>query len=276
VDATSGRLLLAARDSLFLSPDGHGGTVAALASSSAIEHMRQRGIEHLFYFQVDNPLVPIGDEELLGYHLLGESELTSMAIAKQSPQDRLGVFAEVDDRMHVIEYSDLPADVAAQRDATGGLTLWAGSIAVHVFSVAFLERMLSRNDALPLHIARKKVPYIDNAGQHVEPAAPNALKFERFIFDLLPHANNPLVVEYAEPEVFAPLKNPPGDERDSPEYVQRLMIAQHRRWLEAAGVRVADVAVEISPLWGLDARSVAARSDLPDSIDKPTYFRDAI
>ena len=73
------------------------------------------------------------------------------------------------------------------------------------------------------------------AGNLVQPKEPNALKFERFIFDLLPHAKNPLVVEFEEREVFAPLKNAPGAERDTPEYVQRHMMEQHRRWLEAAG-----------------------------------------
>ena len=147
---------------------------------------------------------------------------------------------------------------------SGSLEFWAGSIAVHVFSVAFLERALALKDALPFHIAHKKVPYIDDAGRLVEPKQPNALKFERFIFDLLPHAKNPLVVEFAEADVFAPLKNAPGAERDTPEYVQQFMIAQHRKWLEAAGTRVADgVAVEISPLWALDAEGVAARADRP-------------
>ena len=117
VDAKSGKLLLAEKGSLFLSPDGHGGTVAALAASGAIEHMRRRGIEHLFYLQVDNPLTPICDAEFIGYHLLANSELTSMAVAKQTPQDRLGVFAMIDGQMQVIEYSDLPDDVAAEREA---------------------------------------------------------------------------------------------------------------------------------------------------------------
>ncbi len=275
VDAATGKLLLAEKDSLFLSPDGHGGTVAALAASGAIDNMRRRGIEHLFYLQVDNPLVPIGDAEFIGRHLIAESDLTSMAVAKQTPQDRLGVFATIDGRLHVIEYSDLPDDVANKRDSTGGLAFWAGSIAVHVFRVAFLERSLALKDALPFHIARKKVPHVDDAGRQVEPDTANALKFERFIFDLVPHAKNPLVVEYAEEEVFAPLKNAPGAGRDTPEYVQRFMVAQHRRWLETAGTRVAEgVAVEISPLWALDAEAVAARSDRPKTIDKPTYLGD--
>jgi UDP-N-acetylglucosamine/UDP-N-acetylgalactosamine diphosphorylase len=274
VDAQTGKLLLAEKDSLFLSPDGHGGTVAALEANGAIEHMRRRGIEHLFYLQVDNPLTPIGDLEFIGYHLLAKSELTSMAVAKQTPKDRVGVFAMIDGQMQVIEYSDLPDDVAEERDSTGSLKFWAGSIAVHVFSVAFLERALALKDALPFHVARKKVPYVDEAGKVVEPKEPNALKFERFIFDLVPHARNPLVVEFAEAEVFAPLKNAPGAERDTPEYVKKYMVAQHRGWLEAAGTRVAeDVAVEISPLWALDAERVAGREDRPAAIEHATYFK---
>jgi UDP-N-acetylglucosamine/UDP-N-acetylgalactosamine diphosphorylase len=273
VDADSGKLLLADKNSLFLSPDGHGGTVAALAASGAIDDMCRRGIEHLFYLQVDNPLVPIGDAEFVGYHLLANSDMTSIAVAKQSPQDRVGNFAMIDGRLHVIEYSDFPEDVAAKRDANGGMVFWAGSIAVHIFSTRFLERALALKDALPFHVARKKVPHIDETGAVVEPAEPNALKFERFIFDLLPHAADPLVVEYAEADVFAPLKNAPGADRDTPEYVRQLMVAHHRGWLEAAGTRVAgDAAVEISPLWALDAEAVAARKDRPKSINMPTYL----
>ncbi|HEX4414500.1 MAG TPA: UDPGP type 1 family protein [Lacipirellulaceae bacterium] len=274
VDAKSGKMLLAEKGSLFLSPDGHGGTVAALAASGAIEHMRRRGIEHLFYLQVDNPLTPICDAEFIGYHLLANSELTSMAVPKQTSQDRVGVFAMIDAQMQVIEYSDLPDDVAAEREANGSLKFWAGSIAVHVFGVAFLERALALKNALPFHIARKKVSFVDATGKLVQPREPNALKFERFIFDLLPHAKNPLVVEFEEREVFAPLKNAPGAERDTHEYVQRHIVEQHRRWLEAAGTRVAEgVNVEISPLWGLDAEGVASRSDRPSQIDRATYLQ---
>ena len=275
VDSKSGKLLLAEKGSLFLSPDGHGGTIAALAASGAIDHMRRRGIRHLFYLQVDNPLTPIADPEFIGNHLLADSELTSMAVAKQTPQDRLGVFAMIDGQLQVIEYSDLPDDVAEKRTSDGSLKFWAGSIAVHVFSVSFLERAIALKDALPFHIARKKVPYVGDDGRLVEPREPNALKFERFIFDLLPHAKNPFVVEFAESEVFAPLKNAPGAARDTPEYVHRFMIAQHRKWLEGAGTRIAEnVAVEISPLWALDAEGVASRRDRPAIIARPCYLSD--
>jgi UDP-N-acetylglucosamine/UDP-N-acetylgalactosamine diphosphorylase len=200
--------------------------------------------------------------------------MTSMAVVKQTPQDRLGNFVTVDGEQMVIEYSDFPDDVAERRNDDGSLVFWAGSIAVHLLSVAFLERMLELKDAMPFHIANKKVPYVDEHGDKVSPAEPNALKFERFIFDLLPHAKNPLVVEFEEREVFAGLKNAPGADRDTPEYVRQYIVDQHRRWLTAAGVKTVDgVPLEISPLWALDAEGVAARTDLPGIVDMPTYFR---
>ncbi len=275
VDAETGKLLMSSMGELFLSPDGHGGTLAALEASHAIRHMQVRGIRDLFYLQVDNPLAPICDPELLGTHLLTESELTSLAVAKSDPHDKLGNFVMIDDRLHVIEYSDFPADVAERLDANDELTFWAGSVAIHVFHVAFLQRSLSLKDSLPFHIAHKKVPHIGDQGEPVDPDQPNALKFERFIFDLLPQAKRPIVVEYAEQESFAPLKNAPGAEKDTPEYVRRMMADQTRTWLEAVGATVAGgVAVEISPLWALDAEAVAERIEAQAVFNESVYLAD--
>lgn len=273
VDIDTGKLLMSEKDQLFRSPDGHGGTIAALGTSGAIDHMQARGIEQLFYLQVDNPLVPICDPALVGYHLLADSELTSLTVAKHKPQDKLGNFAMIDGRLHVIEYSDLPDDVAELRDEQGELKFWAGSIAVHIFERVLLERSLKLTDTLPFHIAKKKVPYIDTTGQLVTSSEPNALKFEKFIFDLLPAAERPIVVEYAEAECFAPLKNAPGAEKDTEQYVQRMMLAQHRRWLEAAGANVAeDVDVEISPLFALDAAGVAEKIGSKRDFNESMYL----
>ncbi len=273
VDIETGKVLLSAKGELFRSPDGHGGTIAALGTSGAIDHMQARGIEQLFYFQVDNPLVPVCDPALVGYHLLADSELTSLTVAKQKPQDKLGNFAMIDGRLHVIEYSDLPDDVAELRDEQGRLKFWAGSIAVHIFERSLLERALKLTDTLPFHIAKKKVPHVGATGELVSPSEPNALKFEKFIFDLLPVAERPIVVEYAEAECFAPLKNAPGAEKDTEEYVQRMMLAQYRSWLEAAGAQVAEgVDVEISPLYALDAAGVAERIERGQKFDSSQHL----
>ena len=273
VDIKSGKLLLEDKDKLFLSPDGHGGTIAALAASGAIEQIHNRQIKQLFYLQVDNPLVPICDPELIGYHLLASSELTSVAVAKQAAEDKLGNFVTIDGRQQVIEYSDLPDDVAAQRDESGNLRFWAGSIAVHIFEVGLLDRALQSAQTLPFHIARKKVPHLLPDGTQAQPEEPNALKFEKFIFDLLPAAERPLVVEYAEQDCFAPLKNASGAPKDTPEYVQQMMLDQHRRWLVSAGAQVPEeINIELSPTYALDAEQLATKIQPGQSFTKSDYL----
>jgi len=273
VDDSEGKLLLAERDHLALSPDGHGGMLAAAEQSGAFARLAERGIRHLFYFQVDNPLVQVASPELIGYHLAAKSELTTQVVAKQDPADRVGNVVSVDGRLHVIEYSDLPADIAAQRDARGNLKFWAGSIAVHVMDVAFLRRMSERADALPFHIAHKKVPHLDAGGQLIEPTKPNALKFERFIFDLLPRAERAVVVEVDPARGFAPLKNAPGAVADTAEHVRRSLVAEHARWLRAAGAEVQEgVAVEISPSYAMDEAELCDKLPAGVRVTEPRLF----
>jgi UDP-N-acetylglucosamine/UDP-N-acetylgalactosamine diphosphorylase len=273
VDAQTGKVLLVARDRVALSPDGHGGLLAAVASSGVLDELAQRGIRTLFYFQVDNPLVQFGSAEFIGYHRLAGSELSTQVIAKQSPMERVGNVVEVDGRLRVIEYSDLPDDVGERRAADGSLPIWAGSIAVHLMELAFLRRMADQAEALPFHRAHKKVSYISEEGRRIEPEEPNALKFERFIFDLIPSARNAIVVEIDRNQGFAPLKNAAGAADDTPEHVQKQMIAEHRRWLMAAGATVGEnVSVEISPLFALDAEDAARKITPGTQVTQDTYF----
>ena len=257
VSIADGKVLLAAPDQIAMSPDGHGGMLAAFHSSGGLDWLRSRGIEMLFYFQVDNPLVDIANEEFLGYHILSRSELTSQVVRKQMPHEKVGNIVSIDGRLHVIEYSDLPDEFANRRKSDGTLEIWAGSIAVHVMGLDFLRLQESEVrspkfeavSSLPFHVANKKVPYIDANGSLIQPQQPNAIKFERFIFDLLPAADNAIVVEVDPRYHFAPLKNASGSSTDSPESVREQLSAIYTEWLTQAGVRVAPgVKIEISPL----------------------------
>jgi UDP-N-acetylglucosamine/UDP-N-acetylgalactosamine diphosphorylase len=260
VDLQTGRLLLASNHELALSPDGHGGMLAALVGSGALDELERRGIRHLFYCQVDNPLVPLCDPEFIGYHVLSRSELSTQVVAKQTPLEKVGNVTMVDGRMTIIEYSDLPDSVAHKRNADGSLYLWAGNTAMHVFDVGFLRRMSETASGLPFHRARKKVAHVAANGSLVEPDSPNALKFERFIFDLLPAAERAFVMEVEPRRAFAPVKNASGEATDTPEMVQAQMIALAVEWLTASGVKVEpDIAVEISPLFALDPFDVQKR-----------------
>lgn len=273
VSADDGRLLLDAPDHVAESPDGHGGMPAALARSGGLDALQCRGVEYVLYFQVDNPLAAALEPWFLGLHLMHRAEMSSQVVAKQSPEDRVGNVVSVDGRLHVVEYSDLPDEFAQRRAADGSLMIWAGSIAVHVINVDLLRRAVESPQSLPFHLARKRVPFLDEDGRRIDPPAPNAIKFERFIFDLMPQAENGLVVEVDPTEAFAPLKNAPGAATDTPEWVRQRIVELHRRWLSAAGVEVgASAAVEISPLWALDAEEVAGKLPRGTKIERPTYF----
>jgi UDP-N-acetylglucosamine/UDP-N-acetylgalactosamine diphosphorylase len=273
VDASTGKVLLATKSELALSPDGHGGMLAALAQSGGLADLQRRGVRHLFYFQVDNPLVEMCDPLFLGHHILAKSEATTLAIAKTDPLERLGNIVQIEGKTQIIEYSDLPAEMAGVRNEDGALRFWAGNTAVHAFDVEFLKRVSGDQLKLPFHVALKKVPHVDAAGAIVEPVEPNAFKFERFIFDLLPAAARAIVIETDPRKSFAPVKNPPGAAKDSPETCRAAMAALHRGWLAAAGAEIKQgVAVEISPLFALDDHELRAQIKSPIVIDRPTYF----
>jgi UDP-N-acetylglucosamine/UDP-N-acetylgalactosamine diphosphorylase len=257
VDLTTGRILLEQPGRLFLSPNGHGGTLTALAESGLLKELESRGVRHVFYFQVDNPLVKVCDPAFLGNHIAAHSAASSKVVFKEQPGEKVGVLAVVDGRCSIIEYSDMSSEMAAERDETGNLRFRAGNPAIHIFDVGFLK-WVTGSGKLSYHTARKKVPYLDtNTGLVNHPTIENAMKFELFIFDALPLADRWLAMETNRAEEFAPLKNATG--ADSPATVRKAISRLHASWLEAAGVSIptSDTGdpidpVEISPLYALD------------------------
>ena len=272
LDLATGKLLLEKPGELFLSPNGHGGTLTALADSGLLATLKAAGIRHVFYFQVDNPLVKVCDPTFVGQHIEAKSEVSSKVVFKEDPAEKVGILALIDGRCGIIEYSDMPKAMNDERAADGTLAFRAGNPAIHCFSVPFLERITSGEQRLAFHVAKKKVPHYDPVtGERVTPTAENALKFELFVFDALPLADKWLAVEAKREDEFAPLKNATGN--DSIETVHQLMTAQARRWLTAAGASVPDgVAVEIAPTFALDADEVKAKLPPGRRVYKPEYF----
>ena len=137
----------------------------------------------------------------------------------------------------------------------GNLYFLYGSPAIHVFDRAFLDREASR--PMPLHLAFKKIPDVDEKGKVVKPAEPNGYKFEKFIFDILPNAKTAAFLAFDQKEEFSPVKNAEGN--DSPATCKADMQAKWRKWLEAVGVTVAsDLPIEIDPAYAVDAIDLAA------------------
>lgn len=160
----------------------------------------------------------------------------------------------------------MPEEIAKQTNPDGSLKLWAGNIAVHVFDVDFLDRCSQSADALPFHRALKAVAHVDHLGNLHEPKAPNAIKLERFVFDLLPAAEKALVVEALASESFAPVKNAIGSATDTPQSCQKAIVDLHRKWLTDAGARVDENCVVNSSCVGLGSARCQATNQ-PSSVD---------
>ncbi|HUG17422.1 MAG TPA: UDPGP type 1 family protein [Planctomycetaceae bacterium] len=266
VDRETGKLLLAEKYSLALSPDGHGGLLDALKNHHLLEEMQSRGLEHIYYHQVDNPCLKLCDPEFLGHHVLSGSEMSTKVVAKASPDEKLGLLVEIDGKTQIIEYSDMPAEIAAQRNPDGSLRFWAGNTACHLFSTEFLTRVAKSEDGLSFHQALKKVPHIDDRGIPVDPPEPNAWKFEKFIFEALPLARVALVLETSREREFNPVKNESGN--DSPDTARAALQRIWRDWFQECGIAVpAETILEVQPSFALDAEELATRRNLLPPIE---------
>jgi UDP-N-acetylglucosamine/UDP-N-acetylgalactosamine diphosphorylase len=295
-----GKILLETRSSLALSPDGHGGSLRALHRSGALDLMAKEGIDTISYFQVDNPIVRCIDPAFIGFHLQAKSGMSSKMVPKAYPEEKVGHFCLQHGKIVVIEYSDMPMAMQREVAPDGGLRYSAGSIAIHIIDRDFAVRMAGGDQkaesgklkaegsgansdpasspqlsafsfqvsaatpALPFHRADKKIATVDSAGQPVKPSAANGVKFEMFVFDALPFADNSIVIETARADDFSPVKNAEG--LDSPQTCRDDQLRQFARWLKGVGAAVETdatglpkVAVEISPLFGYDADSFAER-----------------
>jgi UDP-N-acetylglucosamine/UDP-N-acetylgalactosamine diphosphorylase len=261
-----GRILMSSKSQIATSPDGHGGCLKALYESEAIDDMRNRGVEMLSYYQVDNPLINIFDPLFIGLHALHKAQMSSKALIKTDPFEKVGNFCLVDGKVTVIEYSDLPDQAAEKRNDDGSLVFDLGSIAIHIINTEFIVSLNKDDFALPLHRAVKKIPYINENGDLIEPDEPNGIKLETFVFDALPLAEKSIILETIREEEFAPVKNASGT--DSAESSIQMQIERAASCLEYAGIKVPrnddgspDCIIEISPGFALNEQDLKSKAD---------------
>jgi UDP-N-acetylglucosamine/UDP-N-acetylgalactosamine diphosphorylase len=266
-----GKLMLETPGRIFENPNGHGGAITALLESGALDDMARRGIDTLFYYQVDNPLVSLADPVFLGFHAEDASEISCKVIRKRDPDEKVGVVARVDGRVGVVEYTEIDEASRTATDEDGELLYWGGNTAIHVFDVDFIRRVAADADTLlPYHASAKKIPGLDPAGRPMTPEAPNGHKLERFIFDALGAAERVCVVEASRQQEYSPVKNASGS--DSPSTARKDLQVRYRAWLEEAGVALPpDLRIEIDESVIADAADVRDMKirrveDAPDAI----------
>jgi len=273
-----GKILLADKANIARSPDGHGGSVKALYHSGALGDMKRRGVEFLSYWQVDNPLINIFDPLFIGLHALDAAEMSSKALIKAEPKEKVGNFCLVNGKLTVIEYSDLPDELAEKRNPDGSLVFELGSIGIHIINRSFVEKLNAEDFTLLLHRAVKKISHTDQQGKLVEPSEPNGIKLESFVFDALPLASKSIILQTLRSEEFSPVKNATGV--NSAETARQMMVARAADWLESAGVAVprkddgsVDCLIEIAPSFALGKDDIKAKlSRIPEIKPKSRLY----
>ncbi|MHC5109008.1 MAG: UTP--glucose-1-phosphate uridylyltransferase [Planctomycetota bacterium] len=263
-----GKLLLTEKHRIAMAPDGHGGSLRALADSGSLYEMEQRGVEVISYFQVDNPLVKPFDPLFIGLHNLQQSEMSTKVTPKAADNERVGNICLADGKILVVEYSEFPDELASAKNPDGSRRFDAGNLAIHMIDRQFVQRITGSSFSLPFRRADKVVPFVTPEGQKVVPEEPNGIKLESFVFDALPLAHQPLVLKIDRKEEFSPVKNASGV--DSVETARRDFEERSRRWLSVAGLQVPDetgnsTIIEILPTFALDAIDVVRRRrDIPE------------
>ncbi|XP_068703523.1 UDP-N-acetylhexosamine pyrophosphorylase-like [Montipora foliosa] len=252
---SEGKIILDQPGKIARAPGGNGGLYEALLDECRIDEMKKRGIEYIHVYCVDNILVKMADPVFIGFCIDKSAECGAKVVEKTKPEEKVGLVVKCDGKFQVAEYSEISEEVQQRRDPDGKLTFREGNLANHFFTIGFLEKVVKELEpSLKFHIARKKIPYVDDTGKRIIPKEANGIKLEKFVFDVFEFTEHFAVLEVAREEEFSPLKNGPGSATDSPDTAKRDLCSLHYNYIIRAGGKFVDnnesssVVCEISPL----------------------------
>ena len=211
--------LLIGRDGLVReASNGNGGIFNSMLKKGVIEDMEKRGVEWIFICSVDNILLKYVDTLLIGLTVSQGNQIGTRTVLKRSPEEKVGVLCKQNGKIKVIEYTELPKDIAIITHDNGELVFGESHIMCNLFNINAIKRASTKE--LEYHIAFKKAEYINEKGELIYPQEPNAYKFEQFIFDSFKLFDNISILRGKREEDFAPVKNISGE--DSPETAKKL------------------------------------------------------
>ena len=216
--SNEGKLLIGSNKLIKEASDGNGSIYSSLKNDGILNEMKAKNIKWVFVGGVDNILLRIVDPLLIGITVSQNNKIASKSVKKASPKERAGVFCKIDGKPGIIEYSELPEEMAEEVDSHGDLVYGDVNILSHLFRIDALEEL--SNLQLPYHIAEKVSDYLDENGNLIKPTEKNVYKFESFIFDAFSNYNEMSILRVKREEEFAPIKNKEGN--DSPETAAKL------------------------------------------------------
>ena len=213
-----GKLIISGNKKIKEAADGNGGIFESMSKSGVIEDLNKRNIKWAFIGSIDNILLKIADPILLGLAIKSNVEIATKSMIKNSPEEKVGVICKQNNKIKVIEYSEMSDELKQMKNEDGELKFGESHIMCNLFSTKALMKLADKK--MPYHIAFKKSDYINKENVIVKPEEPNVYKFEKFIFDAWEYFDNIAILRGKREEDFAPVKNRTGV--DSPETAIKL------------------------------------------------------
>ena len=217
---TKGKILIDPDGTVKEAADGHGGVYIAMLKNKIMDDMKKRGVEWVFIGGVDNVLAKMVDPTLVGLAISQNVPAAGKSVVKAYPEEKVGVFCKKGGKPSVIEYTELPEEMATEMNEKGELKFGETHLLCNLFNLKAIEE-ISKN-ILPYHMAFKKASYLDENGQLVVPSEPNAYKSEAFLFDAFEQLDNMAILRVKREEEFAPVKNSDEKGVDCPSTARRL------------------------------------------------------
>lgn len=203
-----GKILMTSKSDLAMSPNGNGGWFRSMNRAGLLDGIFESEIEWINVFSVDNVLQRIADPVFLGATIDSGKMCGAKVVRKVSPDEKVGAICTENGKPYIIEYYELSKEMENQKNPDGSLAYGFGVILNYLFPISRLQETL--HVSMPLHVVKKKVPYMDDMGILVNPTEPNALKYETLALDLIHEMEDCLVFEIDRKREFAPVKNKMG------------------------------------------------------------------
>lgn len=200
-----GKILLADKTHLAMSPDGNGGWFSSMVSAGLLDLIRGAGIEWFNVVSIDNVLQRTADPLFVGATLHSGADCGAKVIRKVSPDERIGLICRNAGHPAVIEYYELDRLLRDRAVRVDGIEY--GVILNYLFRRDRMEQIPACG--LPVHRVRKKIPYYRD-GKTVMPEEENGYKYEMLATDLVEWMGSCLPYEVRREEEFAPIKNRHG------------------------------------------------------------------
>lgn len=208
--------LLIGRDKLIkFASNGNGEIYKSMAKNGILEDMNIKGVKWIVITGIDNVLIKIVDPLFIGLTVAQGNSIACKSVVKKVPTESGGVFAKADGKPGIIEYVEVPEEIANEKNSDGDYLFADINIVNHLFKLDAIEQIV--NKKLPYHTAVKASEFLDENGNLNKD---KVYKFEKFIFDGFIYFDDMTLLRVNREEEFAPIKNKDG--ADSPQTAKKM------------------------------------------------------